>query len=102
MNAMNPYPRVSDEIDGFVGPRGHDPMMTKQIIFAAVLAAWAVVMAGTASADPDDPSLGPGYQIPTPNGPSFPGTQVYAPRCLVAPLACGLHYDASTGTWQPG
>ena len=40
--------------------------MTKQIICAAVLAAWAMVMAGTAHADPGTPVPSPPYQILTP------------------------------------
>jgi hypothetical protein len=62
--------------------------------------ALAVSVAGTAHADPDS-TPGPAYQIPTPNGPAFPGVQTYPSRCLVAPLACGFRYHADTGTWQP-
>jgi hypothetical protein len=78
-------------------------MMTKQLICAAVLAAAAVVgiVAPTAVADPT-PAPTPGYQIPTPNGPAFPGVQTYQPICLTSPLACGLRYDPGSGTWQPG
>jgi hypothetical protein len=54
---------------------------------------------GTAHADPT-PAPSPGYQIPTPNGPVFPGIQTYPPRCLTAPLACGLRYDPGMGTWN--
>ena len=63
--------------------------------------ALVVTAPGTAAADPT-PSPGPGYQIPTPNGPAFPGTQVYPPQCLRNMLACGFRYDPGTGTWQPG
>jgi hypothetical protein len=74
-----------------------------KLICAAVLAAWAVVMmAGTAGADPTPaPTPGPAYQIPSNAGPVLGGVQTYQPTCLVAPLACGLKYDPSTGTWQP-
>ena len=77
-------------------------MMTKQLICAAVLAAAAVVgmVAPTAAADPT-PTPSPGYQIPGPNGPEFPGAQAYPPRCLHAMLACGFRYDPGTGTWGP-
>jgi hypothetical protein len=82
--------------------------MMKQIIWAArgdiisvLLADWAVTVAGTAAADPT-PAPSPGYQIPTPNGPVFPGVQTYQPACLTAPLACGFRYHPDTGTWQPG
>src|SRR3984957_20908987 len=53
-------------------------MMTKPLICAAVLAAAAVVgmVAPTAAADPT-PTPSPGYQIPGPNGPEFPGAQAY-------------------------
>jgi hypothetical protein len=78
-------------------------MMTKQLIFAAVLAAAAVVgiVAPTASADPT-PAPVPPYQIAGPSGPVLPGVQTYQPTCLVAPLACAMRYDPGTGTWQPG
>ncbi|MFZ0227440.1 MAG: hypothetical protein WA488_06740 [Mycobacterium sp.] len=65
------------------------------------VAAMVVVAPGTAGADPT-PSQGPGYQIPGPSGPQFPGVQTYQPHCLVAPLSCGLRYDPATETWQPG
>jgi hypothetical protein len=67
-----------------------------------VLAAAAVIgfWPGIAAADPS-PAPSPGYQIPGADGPTFPGTQVYPPVCLTAPLACGLRYHADTGTWQP-
>jgi hypothetical protein len=69
----------------------------KEITVAAGVLAAAIATAVPAAADPT-----PGYQIPGPAGPQFPGTQVYQPTCLVAPLACGLRYDPATGTWQPG
>ena len=77
-------------------------MMTKPLICAAVLAAAAVVgmVAPTAAADPT-PTPSPGYQIPGPNWPEFPGAQAYPPRCLHAMLACGFRYDPDTGTWSP-
>jgi hypothetical protein len=73
----------------------------RNIVFAGVAVAIMVVTAGAAGADPDPTP--PGYQIPTPNGPAFPGVQTYQPVCLTAPLACGLRFNPSTGTWQqPG
>jgi hypothetical protein len=77
-------------------------MMTKQLIFAAVLAAAAVVgiVAPTASADPT-PAPVPPYQIAGPSGPVLPGVQTYQPVCLEYPTACALRYDPDTGTWQP-
>jgi hypothetical protein len=74
-------------------------MNTVRIVLAA--AAMTVAAPGTAGADPT-PAPQPGYQIPGPSGPQFPGTQTYAPRCLVAPLSCGLRYEPGSGTWQPG
>jgi hypothetical protein len=68
------------------------------VLAAAAVAAMVVVAPGTAGADPTPP---PGYQIPGASGPVLPGVQVYPPRCLAQPLACGLHYDPSTGTWNP-
>jgi len=74
----------------------------KRLMVAPWLALAATfVEPGTASADPASAAT-PGYQIPGPSGPVFPGTQVYQPTCLVAPLACGLRYDPGTGTWRPG
>jgi hypothetical protein len=70
-------------------------------VLAVAVAVMVVAAPGTAGADPS-PAPGPGYQIAGPSGPMFPGTQVYQPTCLVAPLACGLRYDPGTGTWQPG
>ena len=75
--------------------------ITAAVLAAAAVAAMVVVAPGTAGADPT-PTPGPQYQIPTPNGPAFPGVQTYQPICLTAPLACGLRYDPATGTWQPG
>jgi hypothetical protein len=76
-------------------------MMTKPLICAVVLAAAAVVgmVAPTAAAHPT-PTPSPGYQIPGPDGPEFPGAQVYPPQCLRNMLACGFRYDPSTGTWN--
>jgi hypothetical protein len=70
------------------------------VLAAAAVAAMVVVAPGTAGADPTPPPS-PGYQIPGASGPVLPGVQVYPPRCLAQPLACGLHYDPSTGTWNP-
>jgi hypothetical protein len=85
-------------IKPLVGRRGHAPMMK---LICAALAAAAVTVAGTAGADPT-PAPTPGYQIPGPDGPQFPGAQVYPPQCLRNMLACGFKYDPATGTWQPG
>jgi hypothetical protein len=74
--------------------------MTRLVAALAALGL-ATAAPGTAGADPT-PSPGPGYQIPGPSGPQFPGTQVYPPRCLEAMLACGFRYDPGTGTWRPG
>ena len=91
-------------------PLGHSPtrkvdaMTTvRNVVLAAAAVAAMVVAAGTAGADPGTPQPpSPAYQIPTPGGGSaFPGVQPYPPICGVAPLACALHYDAGTGTWQP-
>ena len=72
--------------------------MTKLITgVAAVLVALST--AGTAGADPTPPPS-PGYQIPGPNGPQFPGAETYPSRCLSAMLSCGFRYDAGTGTWN--
>ena len=75
----------------------------RNVVLAAAAVAAMVVAAGTAGADPGTPQPpSPAYQIPTPGGGSaFPGVQTYPPICGVAPLACALHYDAGTGTWQP-
>jgi len=75
--------------------------MPKIVLAAAAVAAMVVAGAGTAGADPDPTPPTP-FQIPTPSGPVLGGVQTYQPTCLVAPLACGLHYNAGTGTWQPG
>ena len=78
-------------------------MMTEKATVAAFTVAIAAVvtLSPPAGADPT-PSPTPGYQIPGPDGPQFPGTQVYQPSCLQAPLACGFRYDPGTGTWRPG
>lgn len=67
------------------------------VVALAVLA--ALGSAVPAHADPT-PS-GPGYQIPGPSGPLFPGAQTYAPRCAAYPPACGLRFDPGTQTWNP-
>lgn len=72
------------------------------VLAAGAVAAMVVVAAGTATADPTPPPPSPGYQIPGPDGPTFPGTQVYPPWCARNMLACGFRYDPATGTWQPG
>jgi hypothetical protein len=83
--------------------RRNDVTVRKNIILAAAaVAAMVVTAAGAAGADPTPPPPSPGYQIPTPNGPAFPGVQSCPPRCLAAMLACGFRYDPGTGTWNPG
>jgi hypothetical protein len=54
------------------------------VLAAGPVAAIVVAAAGTATADPTPPPS-PGYQIPGPDGPTFPGTQVYSP------LVCAQH-----------
>jgi hypothetical protein len=39
----------------------------------------------------------PGYQIPGPSGPEFPGAQTYPPQWLRNMRACGFEYDPDTG-----
>ncbi len=74
--------------------------MRNIVLAAASVAAVMISPAGTAGADPAPPS-GPGYQIPGPDGPTFPGTQTYPPWCARNMLACGFRYDPGTGTWNP-
>jgi hypothetical protein len=71
------------------------------VLAAAAVVAMVVAAPGTAGADPT-PAPTPGYQIPTPNGPAFPGVQTYPPQCLRNMLACGFTWRPDTGTWQPG
>jgi hypothetical protein len=73
-------------------------MMTIQLICAAVLAAGAVVMAGTANADPT-PEPSPGYVIQGPGGPTVGGLRILPPICGVQPRACAGNWDPDTGTW---
>jgi hypothetical protein len=70
------------------------------VLAAAAAAAMVVVAAAPAGADPTPPPT-PGYQIPGPNGPTFPGVQTYPPWCARNMLACGFRYDPATGTWNP-
>jgi hypothetical protein len=70
------------------------------VLAAVALAIAAVASAGTAGADPTPPPS-PGYQIPSPSGPEFPGAEVYPPRCLRQMMACGFRYDPDTGTRNP-
>jgi hypothetical protein len=70
------------------------------VLAAVALAIAAMAAVGTAGADPTPPPT-PGYQIPGPAGPEFPGAQVYPPWCLRNMLACGFRYDPGSGTWQP-
>jgi hypothetical protein len=74
--------------------------MTRLTATLAALVTAAVASAGVASADPT-PAPSPGYQIPSPSGPEFPGAQVYPPRCLRAMLAYGFTWSPDTGTWEP-
>jgi hypothetical protein len=77
--------------------------MTKRLICTAVLAAWAVTVAGTANADPDDPSPGPGYVIQAPGGPVVGGLRSMPPICGAQPRACAGNWNPDTGTWDfPG
>jgi hypothetical protein len=71
------------------------------VLAAAAVAAMVATAPGAAVADPT-PAPSPGYQIPGPSGPQFPGVQTYQPHCLAAPLSCGFRYHPDTGTWQPG
>ena len=73
--------------------------MTRLMATLAALVTASVASAGVAGADPTPPPS-PGYQIPTPSGPEFPGAQVYPPRCLRAMRACGFEYDPNTGAWN--
>jgi hypothetical protein len=76
-------------------------MTTVRNILAVIAAlAMAVSAAGIACADPT-PAPSPGYQVAGPDGPKFPGAQVYPPSCLAYMTACGFRYDPGTGTWQP-
>jgi hypothetical protein len=76
-------------------------LLMTRLVAALGVAMAALTAAGTAGADPTPPPT-PGYQIPGPDGPTFPGVQTYQPSCLRNMLACGFRYDPSTGTWQPG
>jgi hypothetical protein len=73
----------------------------RNILAAAAVAAIVVTLSPPAGADPT-PGPSPGYQIPGPDGPQFPGVQTYQPSCLRNMLACGFRYDPATGTWRPG
>jgi hypothetical protein len=75
--------------------------MTRLVAALVALVTAAVAAAGVAGADPGTQPT-PGYQIPGPSGPEFPGAQTYPPQCLRNMLACGFKYDPATGTWQPG
>jgi hypothetical protein len=77
-------------------------MNTVRIVLAAAAVAAMVVAAPTAGADPSPAPSPPGYQIPGPDGPTFPGVQTYPPWCARNMLACGFRYDPGTGTWGPG
>ncbi|MGO8964411.1 MAG: hypothetical protein ACLQGN_12390 [Mycobacterium sp.] len=75
--------------------------MIKQLICAALLAATAMTVAGTAGADPT-PAPGP-YQILGPNGPVVGGLPTYPTRCLAQPRACAMTWNPNTGAWEaPG
>jgi hypothetical protein len=70
------------------------------LALSAAVIATMVAGAGTAGADPTAPPAPP-YQILTPDGPQFPGAQIYPPRCLHAMRACGFTLDPGTMTWRP-
>jgi hypothetical protein len=72
----------------------------RTLVVAAATVAAMLATCGTASADPT-PAPSPGYQIAGPDGPEFPGMQVYPPICGRYPMACGFRYDPGTATWQP-
>jgi hypothetical protein len=74
--------------------------MNARIVVAAAALAVMIAGAGIAAADPT-PAPSPGYQIAGPNGPEFPGLQVYPRVCGQYPQACGFHFDPGTWTWQP-
>jgi hypothetical protein len=74
--------------------------MKKLIIAVAAILVAAIATAAPDGADPTS-SPSPGYQIPGPDGPTFPGTQTYPPWCARNMLACGFRYDPGTGTWNP-
>jgi hypothetical protein len=71
------------------------------VLATASVAVMVFAAAGTAGADPTPPPS-PGYQIPGPDGPTFPGTQAYPPQCARNMMACGFRYDPGSRTWQPG
>jgi hypothetical protein len=76
--------------------------MTKQLVCAAVLAAWAVTVAGTAGADPT-PEPSPGYVIQGKGGPTVGGLRSLPPICGTVPRACAGNWNPSTGAWDfPG
>jgi len=70
------------------------------VALGAAVVATMVAAAVPAGADPDPTPPGPAYQIPGPDGPVLPGTQVWPPRCLRQPAPC-FDYNPSTGTWAP-
>lgn len=51
--------------------------------------------------DGPTPPPTPGYQIPSPGGPTFPGTQTYPPWCARNMMPCGFNWDPATGTSKP-
>ena len=72
----------------------------KKTVLAAAAVTAMMATSGIAAADPT-PAPSPGYQIAGPDGPEFPGLQVYPPVCGRYPLASGFHFDPGTWTWQP-
>ena len=72
--------------------------MMNKVICAAVLAASAVVVAGTANADPT-PAPGP-YQIQTPGSPVYGGLRTLPSVCAAQPRACNLNWNPDTGAWD--
>ena len=71
----------------------------KQRLIATLLRAWAVVMAGTANADPTPPPS-PGYVIQGRAGPTVGGLRTLPPVCAVQPLACDLRWNPNTGAFE--
>jgi hypothetical protein len=81
-------------------PQTTNELDMPKIVLAAAAVAAMLAGAGTASADPSPPPS-PGYQILTPDGPQFPGNQIYPPRCAHNMYGCGFRYDPGSGTWTP-
>ena len=75
----------------------------KLLVLTTMFSLNFLVMAGTATADPDDPSRGPGYVIQGPGGPAVGGLRSLPPICGVQPRACAGDWNPDTGAWDfPG